>query len=83
MAEVAHLKCARCRFESVHPDMSKHDYHSFTDGGALLRPHRISRGIYAIDEELGVRAVAYLRSHTEDAELLIEILGLVGYGDES
>lgn len=61
--------------------MSKHDYHAFTDGGALLRPQRISRGAYAIDEELGARAVAYVRKHADDAELLIEILGLVGYGE--
>jgi hypothetical protein len=59
--------------------MSRHNYHAFTDGGALLRTRPITRGAYVVDETVGRRAVEFIRRHAEDAELIIEILGLTDH----
>lgn len=64
-------------------EREKRHYYTFADnGGALAVPIRMTSGAYGADPETAAKAIRFIRTHaTDDAELLIDILGLTEHDE--
>ena len=64
-------------------EREKRHYYTFADnGGALAVPVRMASGVYDVEPQIAAKAIRFIRTHApDDAELLIEILGLTEHDE--